>query len=475
MRRRAFLAHSLRAGVALAAGTAAATMAGCQAAGRGHTATHAHPAAGGCAPYPNVPYPDPLHPDAPHPHGVRQLRGTWIGSFKNLDWPSRPGLPASRQQRELADLLDMAARLRLNAVLLQVRPTADALYRSRYEPWSKWLTGVQGEPPGYDPLAFAIGAAHRRGLELHAWFNPFRVSEQPQRRRLAAAHPARRNPGWVVEYGGELWYDPGNPAVRALALSVIADVARRYDIDGIHLDDYFYPYPFAGQVFHDEATFRRYGAGFGPRADWRRHNVNLLIAETATAVRRIRPWASFGVSPFGIWRNASTDPAGSRTSGLQAYDDLYADALAWIRGGWLDYIAPQLYWETSNPAAPYAELVRWWSRAVSATATELYLGQAAYRAQAWRDPGELPRHLALDRIQPEVSGEVFFHARSLIIDNLGRRLARTEFELPAYPPVPQRVRHWLAAATSAPPAGWLHRAAITRCPDRHFKQAQGDG
>ncbi len=461
MRRRAFLARSLpAAGMALCALTGAAAVDGCEAAGRRRSATRPRPTARECV---------------PHAGGARQLRGTWIGSFKNLDWPSRPGLPASHQRDELAELLDTAARLRLNAVLLQVRPTADALYRSGYEPWSKWLTGAQGEPPGYDPLEFAVGAAHSRGLELHAWFNPFRVSEQPDLRRLAAAHPARRNPDWVVEYGGELWYDPGNPAVRALALRVVADVARRYDIDGVHLDDYFYPYPVAGQAFDDQATFRRHGGGFGSRADWRRSNVNLLIAGAATRVRRIRPWASFGVSPFGIWRNASADPAGSRTAGLQAYDDLYADALTWIHRGWLDYIAPQLYWEISDPAAPYAELARWWSRAASASATELYLGQAAYRAGAWHDPDELPRHLAVDRTQPAVSGEVFFHARSLLAGGLRRRLARGEFARPAYPPVPQLVRRRLAAATSAPPAGWLRREAIAQCPDRHLKQAPGDG
>src|SRR6266498_613677 len=460
MRRRAFISDTLRvAGAALIAGGAA-----CDGAAR--RVPHTQPVRSGCAPGGIVA--GAIPPDGIAPGGIasRQLRGTWIGSFKNLDWPSRPGLSADRQRAELADLLDLAERLRLNAVLLQVRPTGDALYPSRYEPWSKWLTGVQGRSPGYDPLAFAVRAAHDRGLELHAWFNPFRVSERRERSGLVAAHPARRHPRWVVEYGGQLWYDPGNPAVRALAVGVIGDVARRYDVDGVHLDDYFYPYPVGGERFGDQATFRRYGDGFVSRADWRRHNAELLIAEVSAEVRRIRPWATFGVSPFGIWRNVSTDPAGSLTLGLQAYDDLYADALAWIRGGWLDYVAPQLYWEISNRAAPYAALVRWWSQAVAGTPAELYIGQAAYRADAWRDPAEMSRHLDFDHKQPEVTGEVFFHARSLATSRLMSPLTR-EFAAPAPAPIPRRVRRRLSGPSSLPPADWLCRHAITHCPTGH--------
>jgi uncharacterized lipoprotein YddW (UPF0748 family) len=441
--RRTFLAGALGTAGALAMVAAS----GCQ---RASGPAAREPRAGaqltGCAPEPGVP---------------RQLRGTWIASFKNLDWPSRPGLAAAAQQRELTGLLDLAAALRLNAVLLQVRPTADALYPSPYEPWSKWLTGTQGTPPGYDPLAFAVAAAHDRGLELHAWFNPFRVSEQPRLSQLAPAHPARRNPGWVVAYGGQLWYDPGSPAVREMAADVIADVARRYDLDGVHLDDYFYPYPVAGLAFPDERAFRRYGDGFASRGDWRRHNVSLLVAAVSAAVRTIRPLAVFGVSPFGIWRNAAADPAGSPTSGLQAYDGLYADALGWIRGGLLDYVAPQLYWKISDRAAPYEELVRWWSRAVAGTCAQLYVGQAAYRAAAWADAQEIPRHLAFDRGQPGVTGELFFHARSLTAGGLGGHLAAGEFAAPAYPPVPARLRQQLRAPGAARPPGWLRRAEIT--------------
>ncbi len=447
MGRRAFLGVELSAGgVALAAGAAA----GCQLAGgqrsagpgAGPAGASARP--GGCGPVAGA---------------SRQLRGAWVASFKHLDWPSRPGLPAAAAQRELAGLLDLAARLRLNAVLLQVRPTADALYPSRYEPWSKWLTGTQGTSPGYDPLEFAVNAAHDRGLELHAWFNPFRVSEQPGRSRLTAAHPARQHPDWVVPYAGQLWYDPGHPAVRALAVDVIAEVTRGYDIDGVHLDDYFYPYPAGGLAFADDATFRRYGGGFASRGDWRRHNVDLLVAAVSATVRNIRPWAVFGVSPFGIWRNASADPAGSRTTGLQAYDDLFADTLGWIRAGLLDYVAPQLYWEMTNPRAPYQELVRWWSRAVTGTPAQLYAGQAAYLAAAWPDPGEIPRHVAFDRSEPAVTGELFFHARSLATGALGVRLAG-EFASAAYPPVPQRLRRWLRAPQPPPRAGWAHRDKI---------------
>lgn len=442
-----FLVSAFRAaGASLAAGPAAAcqVVSGGAARPRGSPARCVPSAAGG-------------------PAAARQLRGTWIGSFKNLDWPSRPGLPAARQRAELTGLLAQAARLRLNAVLLQVRPTADALYASDYEPWSKWLTGTQGGSPGYDPLEFAVAAAHAAGLELHAWFNPYRVSEQPDRRKLAAAHPASRHPGWVVEYGGQLWYDPGNPAARDLAVTVIGDVARRYDIDGVHLDDYFYPYPVGGQPFGDGRTFRRYGGGFTSRADWRRQNVNQLIAQICAEVRRAAPWLKFGVSPFGIWRNASTDPAGSGTSGLQGYDDLYADVRGWIRGGLLDYVAPQLYWEIGNPAVPYEELVRWWSRAVTGTGTQLYVGQAAFRTGAWRDPGELARHLAFDGGEPGIDGELFFHATSLAAGGRPARLAARAFAAPAHPPVPERLRGWLTAPRPPPPAGWLRREGIGGC------------
>jgi uncharacterized lipoprotein YddW (UPF0748 family) len=444
--RRAFLAGALRAGGILLAGGAAGAVAGCQ--GAGGAVKRAAASAGRCALEPGVP---------------RQMRGAWIATFKNVDWPSRPGLPAGQQRRELESILDLAASLKLNAVLLQVRPTADALYASAYEPWSKWLMGVQGRSPGYDPLAFATAAAHRRGLELHAWFNPLRVSEQPNPAALAVGHPARRNPAWLVRYAGELWYDPGNPAVRALAAQVISDVARRYNVDGVHLDDYFYPYPVAGQSFADGRTFRRYGGPFASRADWRRHNTNLLIAQISAAVRRIKPWAKFGVSPFGIWRNASTDPAGSRTSGLEAYDGLYADTRGWVGRGLLDYVVPQIYWEIANPAAPYEELVRWWSRTVAGTGTDLYVGQAAYQAATWHDPAELARHLAFDRGEPAVVGEVFFHARSLAERGPYSLIAAGAFPAAASPPIPGRLARRLSASAPAPPGDWMHREKVRTC------------
>jgi uncharacterized lipoprotein YddW (UPF0748 family) len=446
MRRRVFLADAARAA---AASLAAAQVAACQGAAGSALSTAsgtasgtaegtggggAHAAAGGCAPT----------------TGRRQLRATWIASFKNLDWPSRPGLPAVRQRAELAGLLDQAARLRLNAVLLQVRPAADALYQSAHEPWSRWLTGTPGGSPGYDPLAFAVAAAHDRGLELHAWFNPYRVSERPGRWRLAAGSPAARHPDWVVEYGGQLWYDPGHPAPRELAITVISDVAARYDIDGVHLDDYFYPYPAGGQPFDDSRTFRRYGGGFAGRADWRRRNIDLLIAGISAEIRRLRPSLWFGVSPFGIWRNAATDPAGSRTSGLQAYDDLYADVRGWVRRGLLDYVAPQLYWEIANPAAPYEELVRWWSGVVAGSPARLFIGQAAYRAGHWPDPREMARHLAFDASESGVSGEIFFHARSLAPGGPVARLTAGAFTARARPPVPKRLQVKLPSASCGP-------------------------
>jgi uncharacterized lipoprotein YddW (UPF0748 family) len=355
-----------------------------------------------------------------------QFRGMWAATVANLDWPSAPGLGVSEQQAELVALLDSAVGRRLNAVLLQVRPAADAFWPSRYEPWSEYLTGTQGQDPGWDPLGYAVRAAHRRGLELHAWCNPYRVSPQPDPDRLAAAHPARRHPDWVVAYGGQLYYNPGLPRVRRFVREAMLDAVRRYPVDGVHFDDYFYPYPVNGQEFDDGDAYDAHGAGFPDRASWRRHNTDLLVRETGTLIKRIRPTARFGVSPFGVWRNDSADPLGSHTSaGIQSYDDLYADSRGWVRKGWLDYICPQLYWNIGRADADYAKLVPWWSDAVTGTGVHLYIGEALYRQgasgqpAAWGDPGELSRHLTLDRAWPQVLGNVYFSAKDVAADPTG--------------------------------------------------------
>lgn len=344
-----------------------------------------------------------------------ETRAAWVASVGNIDWPSTPGLPVADQQQEYRTLLDDVQRHGLNTVIVQVRPTADALWPSPYEPWSHWLTGVQGKDPGYDPLAFLVEEAHARGLKFHAWFNPFRVSKQADPAQLVPEHPARQHPDWVFAYGGQLYYDPGEPAVRELVTDVVLDVAERYPIDGVHFDDYFYPYPVEGEQLPDAAAFAGHGAGFPDIGDWRRHNVDELVKGVSERLRALDKGIVFGISPFGIWRNEAADPRGSATTGIQSYDTTYADSWTWVREGWVDYIVPQIYWEIGHPTADYATLVPWWAKAVAGTGVQLYTGQAAYKVgtgPAWGD-GELSAHLTLDRNHAEVRGEVYFSARSL--------------------------------------------------------------
>ncbi|SFD38762.1 glycoside hydrolase family 10 protein [Streptomyces aidingensis] len=353
------------------------------------------------------------------------MRGMWISTVGNLDWPARAGLSAAEARQALSGLLDEAVRFSLNSVFLQVRPTADAFWPSPHEPWSQWLTGTQGKDPGWDPLDFAVREAHDRGLELHAWFNPYRIALHEDPSRLAAEHPARRHPEWAVPYGGRLYFNPGIPDVRRHVQTAMLHAVERYPVDGVHFDDYFYPYPVEGETFDDDDAFARWGGEFTDRADWRRENVNLLVEEMGRQVREVRPKAAFGVSPFGIWRNRGSDPEGSDTSGLQTYDDLYADTRRWVREGWLDYVLPQVYWHIGHEAADYAELVPWWSRVAEGTGVRLYIGEALYKVgdpaqpAAWQEPAELSRHLTLCRDHPQVAGQVFFSATTVAADPLG--------------------------------------------------------
>jgi uncharacterized lipoprotein YddW (UPF0748 family) len=393
---------------------------------------------------------DPVCPPGENPK--RQLRGAWIASVSNINWPSRTGLTATAQQAELRSLLDRAAAAGLNAVFLQIRPAADAFWPSTLEPWSQYLTGTQGGNPGYDPLAFAVTEAHARGLELHGWFNPYRVSTQADVTRLAAGHPARRNPTWVERYDGKLYYNPGVPAVRQHTISVIMDAVTRYDLDGVHFDDYFYPYPVTGQTFDDAAEYAAYGAGRS-LADWRRSNVDTLVREVAERIRVAKPHVRFGISPFGIWRNAGTDPLGSATNGLQSYDAIYADSRKWVKQGWVDYIAPQLYWNIGYAPAAYEILVRWWSEVVAGTGVQLWIGQAAYRVTTWGDAEEMPRHLVLNRSH-RVSGDIFYSVKDLLANPLGLvdRLRADFYRQPALLPV-----HPRAGAAPGVPVGLTAR------------------
>ncbi|GAA1100044.1 glycoside hydrolase family 10 protein [Kitasatospora arboriphila] len=401
---------------------------------------------------------------APHPV-KRQMRGLWIACLNHTDWPDRRRLGAEQMRADFTALLDSAVATGFNAVFVQVRPTADALWPSRFEPWSQWLTGTQGQDPGWDPLAFMILAAHERGLPFHAWFNPFRIAIHPDPARLVADHPARRNPHWAVAYDGELYYDPGLAEVREFVLDAVMDAVTRYEVDGVHIDDYFYPYPApGGRGFPDDGSFAAGSRGFTDRAAWRRDNIDLTVRQLRDRVRAARPDAVYGISPFGVWRNRSTDPAGSATTALQAYDAQYCDSRGWVRKGWVDYIAPQLYWHIGFEIADYAVLARWWAAQVADTDTQLWIGQSASRPGApgrpapWQDPAELSRHLALNEAVGSIGGDVFFSARTARTDRIGaiRRLAADHWPRPALVPLLPRL------AGSAPPAA----PSVHPSPDR---------
>ncbi|MBX5439619.1 MAG: family 10 glycosylhydrolase, partial [Thermoflavifilum sp.] len=342
-----------------------------------------------------------------------ELRGAWIATVGNIDWPSKPGLAADVQRAEYIRLLDSLQRIGINAVFVQIRPAADAFFASPYEPWSYWLSGEQGKPPYplYDPLPFMIAEAHKRGMEFHAWLNPYRAVFNIHSSKLAANHITRRAPQWFLTYGDKLYFNPGLPAVWHYLTQIITDVVRRYDVDGIHFDDYFYPYRIPGKEFPDQLTYAQYGKGMS-LDDWRRHNVDTVIEMIHDSIEAIKPWVKFGVSPFGVWRNQSRDPEGSLTyAGQTDYDDLYADVLKWLRMGWIDYVVPQLYWEFGFRAADYGVLLDWWAHHSYGRA--LYIGMALYRVGsrgAWNDPDEMPRQLMASRSYPQVEGQVYFSA-----------------------------------------------------------------
>ena len=361
---------------------------------------------------------------APAPR-KRELRAMWISSVVNIDWPSRTGLSAADQQAEFLHWLDVAEQFNLNAVFVQVRPTADAFWPSPLEPWSQYLTGVQGQDPGYDPLAFIVEEAHRRNLELHTWYNPYRVSMGADPSRLVPEHPARVHPEWVWAYGGKLYFDPGLPEAQEHIQQAILHSVEHYDIDGVHFDDYFYPYPVAGQAIPDAATFAAHGNGFADIADWRRHNVDTFVQSVSQRIKALKPWVKFGISPFGIWRNRTTDPLGSETGGSQSYDMQFADTRKWVLEGWLDYINPQIYWQFGLAVADYAKLVPWWADVAEASGTHLYIGEALYKVTSgvFTDPAELSKHLTFDReidaTRAPVHGNVYFSAKHVPADPQG--------------------------------------------------------
>ncbi len=353
------------------------------------------------------------------PRFRREFRGVWVASVANIDWPSKAGLSSFEQQAELLAILDRAKALNLNAVLLQVRPAADALYASPYEPWSAYLTGLEGRAPEpfYDPLTFAVDAAHARGLELHAWFNPYRARHASATSPSAGTHISVAHPELVRRYGKYLWMDPGEPKVIQQTLRVMLDVVKRYDVDGIHIDDYFYPYPETGKdsvevPFPDStsyAAYRRHG-GKLELHDWRRHNVDTLVQQLYRRTKALKPWVKVGISPFGIWRPGNPP----QIKGFDSYDKLYGDSRKWLREGWIDYFTPQLYWPIAQTAQSYPVLLDWWL-SENVKARHIWPGHNASRAAqggTW-PPDELNNQLLATR-STKATGDVLFSMRALM-------------------------------------------------------------
>ena len=344
------------------------------------------------------------------------MRAAWIATVANIDWPLEKS-NVEKQKEDLIKLLDKLQENNINAVVFQARPEADAFYFSSLEPWSKYLTGNQGvrPTPYFDPLEFIIKEAHNRFMEVHVWINPYRVLNTGKLYSLNTNHIYHSNKRMVVEYGGKYYFDPGLNETREHLNKVVRDIVERYDIDAVHMDDYFYPYPIAGKDFPDDETFKSSPRSFTNKADWRRNNVDLIISELQNTIKNIKPWVEFGISPFGVWRNNNTDPRGSDTrAGIQNYDDLYADILKWLYEGSIDYVVPQLYWEIGKKAADYATLLDWWSK--NAYGKNLYIGLYASglelkKEKAWQTPNELARQLRLNQNYPEVGGAMFFSSK----------------------------------------------------------------
>jgi uncharacterized lipoprotein YddW (UPF0748 family) len=390
------------------------------------------------------------------PAVARELRAVWVATVDNMDWPSKRGLSTAEQQRELLDILDRVVELRMNAVVFQVRPGADALYASDEEPWSDVLTGEMGRAPEpfYDPLAFAIAEAHKRGLELHAWINPYRAKYSSARVAASPTHISRTDPELVRTYGPYLWMDPGDARVRNITTRVALDIVRRYDIDALHMDDYFYPYQEVrnGSIvdFPDDATWARYRREGGTlaRDDWRRENVNLLVRQLNDAVHAVKPWVRFGISPFGIWRPGYP----SSVRGLDQYAEIYADARKWLRQGWVDYFMPQLYWAHDRPQQRYDELLRWW---VGENVFRRHMWAGNYtgkilftNAQAFRTD-EILTQIRLTRAQPGATGNVHFSMKVFQQnpDRLNERLLAEAYQQPALVPATP----WLGVGTVPTP------------------------
>lgn len=391
------------------------------------------------------------------------MRGLWIATVANIDWPSRTSLGADAQRAELVDILDRASLLGINAIVFHVRPAGDAVYQSQLEPWGKMLTGQQGSNPGYDPLAFAIEEAHKRGMELHAWINPFRAGNTSDTVTMVAPHLFRTRRDLIRIYASNIWMDPGEPDVQDHSMRVIADIVTRYDIDGIHADDYFYPYPVndnAGKplAFPDDESFFKYGGGLA-RDDWRRANIDRFVERMYRESHAIKPYIKVGISPFGIWRPGF--PSG--VNGLDAFAAIYADSRKWLQQGWLDYLAPQLYWAISAPQQSFPALLDWWI-SQNAMGRHVWPGLAAYRVSDGTSSAfsiqEIPEQIRATRARPQGTGHLLYNTTWTLKQNggaLASTLAADVYKTGALVPA----FTWLDAAPPTTPTLTQSAGALT--------------
>ena len=383
---------------------------------------------------------------------VFEFRGVWIATVVNIDWPSKRGLSNEEQKNEFIALLEMHRKNGMNAIIMQIRPSGDALYPSTLEPWSEYLMGKQGMAPNplYDPLAFMIQETHKRGMEFHAWINPYRAVFDINKSSIASTHLSKTHPEWFITYGDKKYFNPGLSEVWQHTNKVVKDIVSRYEIDAIHMDDYFYPYKIAGKEFDDEGAYLKNKRGLN-KEDWRRSNCDTIIKQLANTIHKANPSVQFGISPFGVWRNKSKDPRGSDTkAGPTNYDELYADVLLWLEKGWIDYITPQLYWEHGHPLADYDVLVKWWDQ--NTYNRNLYIGHGIYRAGSnagWKNRNEIPYQITKLRSLKNTRGSAYFSSASFKTNanNWNDSLQANYYKKPALQPT----MPWLVQYQVEPP------------------------
>lgn len=356
-------------------------------------------------------------------HPKTEFRGVWIATVVNIDWPKNGLDEIEKQKKDYLEILNFYQDLNFNTVIVQIRAAGDSFYKSDYAPWSRYLTGKEGAAPkeNFEALQWMISEAHVRGMEFHAWLNPYRATFDLKTEVLSPTHDYHSHPEWMLKYGKKYYYNPGIPEVRQRLVSIMKEVVSEYDIDAIHFDDYFYPYKIKDVVFEDTSCYKFYKQPNQSIDDWRRSNIDSLVKNVHHTIKKEKPWVQFGISPFGVWKNNSTDPKGSDTrAGQTTYEDLYADPLLWMKEGWVDYIIPQVYWSMNLPIASHSKIVSWWAQ--NKSNSNIYIGNAAYKVRnnsdiAWKEKKELPNQLKLTRNTKEMGGNAFFSAKSLMQKN----------------------------------------------------------